>query len=272
MASPQKEHGYTAIANAIMEALAKTRIPGEPRQVLDHILRRTYGWNKKEAAITHREIMLATGLKRQNVSRALKRLSDINMIGTKVDAFGRRFYCFIKDFDTWRGGIKTDAASKVIQTGIKADASEESELMPPMSSEANNGNGLQQPKAIFKATINQSLYRERLLKRLKTLFPDAKIPGHVTNKQIDYFLFRVEGGLEYQRVQDPVRYIKSLIIDEEFPPLIAREEKTEEEKRQRLAKLRKEREDREAFRQENHEEMQKEIKAFVSKIASKGMD
>jgi hypothetical protein len=131
---------------------------------------------------------------------------------------------------------------------------------------------LQPPKAIFKATINQSLYRERLLKRLKTLFPDAKIPAYVTNKQIDYFLFRVEGGLDYQRVQDPVRYIKSLIVDEEFPQLFARDEKAEEEKRQRLEKLRKAQKEREAFQQENHEEMQKEIKAFVSKIASKGMD
>ncbi|MCL5421116.1 MAG: replication protein [Nitrospirae bacterium] len=272
MASPQKEHGYTAIANAIMEALAKVRIPGELRQVLDYILRRTYGWNKKESAIAHREFILATGLKRQNVSRALKRLSDFNMIGIKIDASGRRFYRFNKDFDTWSRGIKTDAASRMIHSGIKTDASGESELMPFMPSGTNNGKGLRPPKAIFKANINQSLYRERLLKKLKALFPDTKIPGYVTNKQIDYFLFRVEGGLDHRRVQDPVRYLKSLIVEEDFPPLLAREEKAKEEERQRVEKLRKEQEVREAFRQENHEEMQKEIKAFVSKIAGKGMD
>ena len=47
MANPQKENGYTSIANDIVEALAGIRIPGEARQCLDVILRKTYGWNKK---------------------------------------------------------------------------------------------------------------------------------------------------------------------------------------------------------------------------------
>lgn len=37
MAEPQKENGYTPIANEIMDALCRIRIPGEERQVLDCI-------------------------------------------------------------------------------------------------------------------------------------------------------------------------------------------------------------------------------------------
>ena len=46
MANPQKENGYIMIANEIMEALAKYRIPGEQRQCLDVILRKTYGYDR----------------------------------------------------------------------------------------------------------------------------------------------------------------------------------------------------------------------------------
>ena len=52
MASPQLKDGYVAIANEIMDALAHIRIPGEARQVLDVILRKTYGWKKKEDEIS----------------------------------------------------------------------------------------------------------------------------------------------------------------------------------------------------------------------------
>jgi hypothetical protein len=48
MANPQAEHGHVDIANEIMEALAKISIPSEARRILDFILRKTYGWHKKE--------------------------------------------------------------------------------------------------------------------------------------------------------------------------------------------------------------------------------
>jgi len=38
MASPQLENGYTRIANELMEALARIRIPGEARQVKESLI------------------------------------------------------------------------------------------------------------------------------------------------------------------------------------------------------------------------------------------
>ena len=48
MAMPQVENGYTRIANELLEALAKIRIPGEARQVFDVIMRKTYGFRKSD--------------------------------------------------------------------------------------------------------------------------------------------------------------------------------------------------------------------------------
>jgi len=47
MKSPQTENGYIKIANELWDALTGIRIPGEVRQVLDYIFRKTYGYNKK---------------------------------------------------------------------------------------------------------------------------------------------------------------------------------------------------------------------------------
>ena len=89
MASPQKENGYTAIANEILDALARTRITTEARQVFDAILRRTYGWNKKHAVITYRQFSQATGLTPAHVYRALKSLLDHKL----VEKCKKRGYC-----------------------------------------------------------------------------------------------------------------------------------------------------------------------------------
>lgn len=112
MANPQKENGYVAIANEIMEALAKIRIPGQARQVLDVILRKTYGWQKKEDHISLSQFEAATGLKRSNVCQCLKILEGINIIyrgspknhttqSTKSYYHQIQLYGFQKDFEKW---------------------------------------------------------------------------------------------------------------------------------------------------------------------------
>jgi phage replication O-like protein O len=74
MASPQLENGYTKIANEILDCLCCFRIPGELRLVLDSIIRKTYGYNKKEDRISNSQFVLMTGLKKGDVSRSLAKL------------------------------------------------------------------------------------------------------------------------------------------------------------------------------------------------------
>jgi len=80
MANPQKEDGFTAIANEIMDALAHIRIPGEERQILDVILRKTYGFQKCEDYISLSQFMSMTGIKKPNVIRAIRGLTSKKMI------------------------------------------------------------------------------------------------------------------------------------------------------------------------------------------------
>jgi phage replication O-like protein O len=100
MANPQAENGHIDIANEVMDALVKTRIPGEARQCLDFIIRKTWGWHKKEDFISLSQFAVATGMKKPHVSRAIKFLLIMKLI-IKYDNGELSTYRFNKDFDLW---------------------------------------------------------------------------------------------------------------------------------------------------------------------------
>jgi phage replication O-like protein O len=102
MASPQVEDGFTKIANEIMDAFCKTRIPGEERQVLDAIFRKTYGWNKCEDHISMGQIATMTRMKRPNVARAIKSLLSKKIaLVIKNDNTGINLLKFNKNYEEW---------------------------------------------------------------------------------------------------------------------------------------------------------------------------
>ena len=104
MANPQKENGYTMIANEIMEALARTRIAGVERQIVDVILRKTYGWSKTVDEISFSQFSELTGLNRPTVAKAIKKLLAKMVIGiTNNGNSDTNSYCFIKDYTKWKG-------------------------------------------------------------------------------------------------------------------------------------------------------------------------
>lgn len=97
MANPQKENGFVAVANEI--ALALSRMPsigGEGSQLLWFVLRYTYGFNRKEAELSLSFIAKGTGLRRSQVSRAIKRLATKRLLVRRKDSIS-----FNKNYDEW---------------------------------------------------------------------------------------------------------------------------------------------------------------------------
>ena len=110
MASPQKENGYTSIAHEIIEALAKIKIPGQARQVLDVIFRKTYGWNKCTNEISLKQFVECTGLSKVRICRGIQNLLSMNIItknGNAMSHFTKNgndydvTYGIQKDYDKW---------------------------------------------------------------------------------------------------------------------------------------------------------------------------
>ena len=123
MDNPQLENGYTRIANEIIEALCKFRIPGECNQVLNCIFRKTYGYQKKEDWISNSQIVEMTGMKKQNASRALAKLMT-NKIVIKTDDKLRlnknyKEWVSFKSSSKMMTGKKNSLSAKVIKPVIK---------------------------------------------------------------------------------------------------------------------------------------------------------
>lgn len=109
MASPQLEHGYTKIANEIVDSLVRWQFSSYEWRCLLFIIRKTYGWGKKKDWISLDQFVFATGIKRPHVCRALRMLISQNII-TKRGTGNKPLCAFNKDFDTWKRlpkGVRT---------------------------------------------------------------------------------------------------------------------------------------------------------------------
>jgi len=79
MANPQPDK-FTKISNELLDALAKIRIAGEARQMLDVIIRKTYGFNKKIDTIPTSQFIKFTNLSRMAIHKAREKLLKMNLI------------------------------------------------------------------------------------------------------------------------------------------------------------------------------------------------
>jgi phage replication O-like protein O len=108
---PQLEDGYTRIADELLEALIRTRIPGQAGQVLLFIIRKTYGFNKKEDAISLSQFESATGLSKSRVCHCIGKLEGMNLI-TKYGKDGMTIYMINKQYSSWMPLPKKETIAK----------------------------------------------------------------------------------------------------------------------------------------------------------------
>lgn len=75
--------GYAQITNTALEAASGARLSQHQYQVLFAVLRKTCGWNKEWDYICGDQLAELTGLKRQDCSKALNQLIELNVINRK---------------------------------------------------------------------------------------------------------------------------------------------------------------------------------------------
>ena len=94
--SIQVEDGeYTRIHNTILEALAKARLSGSEFRCLLYLLRKTYGWNKKEDRISLSQWAEGTDTKRNHILGTLNSLVAKKIIyrtGSYIPTYGFNKY------------------------------------------------------------------------------------------------------------------------------------------------------------------------------------
>ncbi len=96
MASPQKENGFTAIANEILDHLALPGINGSEYRLAILVLRKTYGFAKKKDYISLTQFQKGTGMQRQNVVETLK-----SLVVKRLLLKEKSLYQFNKNWEEW---------------------------------------------------------------------------------------------------------------------------------------------------------------------------
>ena len=118
MANPQKEDGFVAIANELAEAFAKIRISGEEWQCLWVILRKTYGWQKKQDSIPFSQFIEATGIIKQHINRAIRKLESKKVIiVTNIGYEKAKGYGLNKNYEEW-AALPKKVTSPIMVTGV----------------------------------------------------------------------------------------------------------------------------------------------------------
>lgn len=106
MANVQAENGYTRIANEVLEALVKVRLPPSEKDILFFIIRKTYGYGKKQDRVSLTQFEKGTKLSRPTIVKALK-----NLISRKMVVRAGLLLGFNKDYENWvvRAGLLVKA-------------------------------------------------------------------------------------------------------------------------------------------------------------------
>lgn len=114
MASPQTENGYTRIANELLEALIKKRVPGQELRIVLAVARKTYGFGKKLDMISYGQIAELTNIPRARVIEHVKNLVSKRVLGHSPNNETRKpgTIWINKDFDKWKPSPKKGTSPK----------------------------------------------------------------------------------------------------------------------------------------------------------------
>ncbi len=93
----QLENGHTRIANALLEKLSKVGMGGNCWRVLIAIIRKLYGYGKKEDWIEYSQIMKITGMRKERVCESIKQLREIGIVTQKRNGI-KQIIAINKDF------------------------------------------------------------------------------------------------------------------------------------------------------------------------------
>lgn len=113
MASPQLENGYTQIANEIVERLSYPGINGSEYRVLLLVIRKTYGFKKKQDRISLTQFQKFTLMERKQAVETIKSLLEKKILLKQGGVF-----MFNKNYHEWVVGKRPLATGSGQKTTI----------------------------------------------------------------------------------------------------------------------------------------------------------
>ena len=207
MASPQKENGYTAIANEILEQTTKLHLNGTQYSIILTIWRFTYGFNRCKHDLSITFLAKATRISTRAIKKELKTLIDRSIVlvakeCTKADS---RVLKFNKDYDTWEGNN-----SSPHEQGNNRSPGEQSIPSQGNNSSPQQGNKTT-PKKDSKDNFKETIYIVFQHWNLKKIIIHKKltdtISGHINA--------RLEEGYLAEEIIEAIDNYKTILNDNE---------------------------------------------------------
>ncbi len=199
MASPQKENGYTPIANEILEQIVKLKLNGTQFRIIMIIWRYTYGFSRKESNMSLTFIAKALSIQKKQVYREINKLIDSKIVTIKKEASfnSTRHIAFNKDYQVYQLG--NSPLNRPLST------KETTEQSPNQTTE-------QSPNQTTKKTKNKKQLGEKKISPHKIVI-DYFHNKHFNTLGIDYLM---DGGKDGKLMQTllktyDVEFLKSLI-------------------------------------------------------------
>ena len=202
MANPQIENGFTKIANELLTELSK-KFPDNKAKLFFCILRNTYGWNRKEAALTLSRLATETGIMRHHIPGLLKTLEQSKFIEiTKMNS--GNLISIQKNHDCW--GVTNSGSTKIGTTEIGT-----TEIGSTCSTEIGTGGGTEIGTGNDQETPGLILAGENLKKALKkdkesiaetdkNSSLDKPNPKRTTNLTDAGFIAQLKANVAYQGI------------------------------------------------------------------------
>lgn len=103
LANPQKENGYTPIANEILDHIVNLTLNGTQWRIIIVVWRYTYGFSRKNHKLSLTYISNATGMNKQQIKREIDTLIEMNILTeiSKPSFNSSREVEFNKAYDEW---------------------------------------------------------------------------------------------------------------------------------------------------------------------------
>lgn len=114
MINPQKENGYTAISNELMDEMVRLRLSGSEWQIMMFVIRKTYGYNKKSDVIALSQFEKGCLLQHSLLCKRLKLL-----VSKRILVKTGNVYCLNKYYNEWVVSEQTVSKQTVSKRAVK---------------------------------------------------------------------------------------------------------------------------------------------------------
>lgn len=169
------DNGYTRTANDIQDRLCQLDISGSQFQVLNAIIRTTYGYNKKSDRVTNTFIVELTGLSEKAVRDALIALADRQIITCEKSGI-MKIVAVNTTVSDWV--IKSDKAAnmrKGTEQMHRSKCTNKMEQMhQPKTEQMHRTDGANAPSSWSKCTNTKDNLQKTTNKRQKHIAPEAE--------------------------------------------------------------------------------------------------